>query len=130
MFLLILEQKFELWVHNTYKPKKYKKMVSTMLAVYIPCPTKKKARDIAALLLQKKLIACANIFPSTSMYFWKGKLHNTKEFIILAKTMENKYKEIEKIVLSTHSYNCPCITAWKIDKSTAAYTTWLKTMVK
>lgn len=101
-----------------------------MLAVYIPCPTKKEARDIAALLLKKKLIACANIFPSTSMYEWKKKLTEAKEYILLAKTQEQHFKEIEKTVLGLHSYECPCITAWKVDKSTAAYTAWVKRMVK
>ncbi len=101
-----------------------------MLALYVPCTDKRQAIDIAAHLLKKKLIACANIIPSTSMYFWKGKLETNDEHIILAKTTANKYTAIEKAVLALHSYTCPCITAWKIDKSNKKYEQWVKQMVK
>lgn len=101
-----------------------------MLAIYIPCTDKQQATDIAAHLLKKKLIACANIIPSTSMYLWEGKLETTQEHIILAKTVEKKYKATEKAVLALHSYTCPCITAWKIDKSNRSYERWVKEMVK
>ena len=101
-----------------------------MLAVYIPCKDKKEATHIADQLLQKKLIACANIFPSTSMYVWKEKLKTAEEFIILAKTLEEKYPALEKEVLAIHSYKCPCISAWKIDNANSTYETWVKKMVK
>ncbi len=101
-----------------------------MLALYIPCKDKQQAMDIAAHLLKKKLIACANIIPSTSMYLWEGKLETNEEHIILAKTADNKYKAIEKAVLALHSYTCPCITAWKIDKVLGSYARWVKQMVK
>ncbi len=100
-----------------------------MLAIYIPCTNKQQAQDISAHLLKEKLIACANIIPSTSMYLWEGKLETTQEHIILAKTVEKRYKAIEKAVLSLHSYTCPCITAWKIDKSNRSYERWVKEMV-
>ena len=101
-----------------------------MLALYIPCIDKQQAKDIAAYLLKKKLIACANIIPSTSMYIWKGKLETNDEYIILAKTVDRKYTAIEKAVVALHSYTCPCITAWKIDKSNNSYERWVKEMVK
>lgn len=101
-----------------------------MLAIYIPCTDKQQAMDIAAHLLKKKLIACANIIPSTSMYFWEGKLETKEEHIILAKTTASKYTVIEKAVLGLHSYTCPCITAWKIDKYNKNYEQWVKQMVK
>ena len=101
-----------------------------MLILYIPCKDKQQAMDIAAHLLKKKLIACANIIPSTSMYFWEGKLESHEEHIILAKTVEKRYKAIEKAVVALHSYTCPCITAWKIDKANRSYERWVQEMVK
>jgi len=101
-----------------------------MLALYIPCKDKQQAIDIAAHLLKKKLIACANIIPSTSMYIWEGKLETNEEHIILAKTVEKRYNAIEKAVVALHSYECPCITAWKIDKANRSYERCVKKMVK
>lgn len=104
--------------------------VSIMLAVYIPCKDKKEATHIADLLLQKKLIACANIFPSTSIYFWQGKKQETEEFIIFAKTLETHFSLIQQEVRKLHSYDCPCITAWKIDFANSDYKEWVKKVIK
>src|SRR3989338_2673605 len=101
-----------------------------MLALYIPCKDKQQAMDISVHLLEKKLIACANIIPSTSMYLWKGKLETADEHILLAKTTDRNFKAIEKEVLHLHTYDCPCITAWKIDKANPLYNTWVSSMVK
>lgn len=101
-----------------------------MLAIYIPCKDKQQAMDISVHLLKKKLIACANIIPSTSVYAWQGKLETNDEHILLAKTTDKKYKAIEKAVLALHSYTCPCITAWKISHVNSAYKKWVSSMVK
>ncbi len=97
-----------------------------MLAIYIPCKNKKEATEISTALLNKKLIACSNLFSSTSLYFWKEKLKTNKEVIIIAKTTEENYPALEKKVLSLHSYSCPCISAWKIDHVNIAYENWVK----
>lgn len=101
-----------------------------MLAVYIPCKDKKEAAHIAAKLLDQKLIACANIFPSTSIYVWKGKKEEFSEFIIFAKTVSEKFSSIQKEVRKLHSYDCPCITAWKIDFVDADYEKWVRESLK
>lgn len=101
-----------------------------MLAVYIPCKDKKEATHIAAKLLDHQLIACANIFPCSSMYIWQGKKEETEEFIIFAKTISEKFSLIQQEVRTLHSYDCPCITAWKIDFADPAYEKWVKESVK
>ena len=101
-----------------------------MLAIYIPCKDKQQALDISVQILKKKLIACANIFPATSVYIWQGKLGTSDEHILLAKTTEMKYKALEKEVLALHTYDCPCITAWKISHVNSAYKKWVSSMVK
>ena len=42
---------------------------------YITCPKKKEANKIAAFLVKKKLVACANIINNVdSIFTWKGKV--------------------------------------------------------
>ena len=101
-----------------------------MLALYIPCKDKQQAMDISAHLLNRKLIACANIIPSISMYIWKGNLETNEEHILLAKTTDQKYRHIENEVLRLHMYDCPCITAWKISHVNSAYKKWVSSMVR
>jgi periplasmic divalent cation tolerance protein len=77
--------------------------------VYITNPTKKEAEKIARHLLGKRLIACANIFPVESFYWWKGKIENAKEFVLIGKTKEKNYERIIKEIEGIHSYSIPCV---------------------
>lgn len=78
-----------------------------MVIIYCPCKNKTEAKNISKQLVKKKLIACANIIESESIYCWKNKLCNEKEAIIIAKT--NKAKEAEKLIKKLHSYEIPAI---------------------
>ena len=49
---------------------------------YITCPKKKEAHKIAAFLVKKKLVACANIIHNVdSVFTWKGKVTKAKEIL-------------------------------------------------
>jgi periplasmic divalent cation tolerance protein len=80
-----------------------------MTLVYITCKDKEEARKISKALLEKKLIACSNMFPIESMYWWKGKIEEDNEVVILAKTKEKNYEKIKEEVKKLHSYEVPCI---------------------
>jgi len=97
--------------------------------IYITNPTEKEAKNIASLLLKKRVIACANIFPIESLYWWKSKIINEKEFVIIAKTEKNKFEEIKKEVEKIHSYKIPCIVKIPVS-SNKKYYNWLKKEIK
>lgn len=101
----------------------------SLIIVYITAPTKQEAKRIAGRLLEKKLIACAVIFNADSMYHWKGKIANEKEFILLCKTNSGKYNSIIKEVEKIHPYDIPCII--KIPaKGNEKYEKWVKEVIK
>lgn len=77
--------------------------------IYITNSSKEEAKKIAKYLLDKKLIACVNIFPIDSIYKWKGKIVEEKEYVLIAKTTNNKFEKIKNEVEKIHSYDCPCI---------------------
>ena len=62
--------------------------------IYITNPTKDEAKMIAKHLLEKKLIACANIFPINSLYWWKDKIADENEFALIVKTTEENFKNL------------------------------------
>lgn len=96
---------------------------------YIPCKNKSEAEKIANNLLKNRLIACANIFPINSLYRWKEKLQKDKEYVLLAKTIKTKAKQVEKEVKKIHSYDIPCI----IQKEATAnkeFMRWTKNEIK
>lgn len=97
-----------------------------MTLAYITCKNEKEAKKISLHLLQKKIIACSNMFPIKSMYWWEGKIASDKEFVIIAKTrdFEAVKKEVEKI----HSYDIPCII--KIDSTeNKKYRDWVDSVI-
>jgi len=100
-----------------------------MTIVYITCKDGKEAVKISKYLLEKKLIACANMHPIRSMYWWKKKIVDEKETVIIAKTVEKNYNKIKKEVSKIHSYDVPCIL--KIDaEANESYDRWVKEEVK
>ena len=100
-----------------------------MTLIYITCKDEKETVKISKSLLNKRLIACSNMFPIRSMYFWKGKMQDDKEFAIIAKTKEKNYKKIKEEVLRLHIYDIPCIL--KIDaEANESYGKWVNEEVK
>ena len=100
-----------------------------MILVYITCESKEQAEDIGRHLLKKRLVGCINIIPVMhSLYLWppgKNRIEEADEVILLCKTIEKHYKEIEKEVLKVHSYENPVIFALPIAHMSQKYADWL-----
>ena len=69
-----------------------------MIIVFITCKNEKEAIKISKALLRKRHIACANIFPIKSVFRWKGKITEEDEVVLLAKTKDHKFEEIQEVV--------------------------------
>ena len=76
--------------------------------IYSTTDTFETARTIARILVKEKLVACVHIIPKIeSIYRWQGKIEETNESVLLAKTSErNVQKTIQKI-RSLHPYKVP-----------------------
>ncbi len=104
--------------------------MTKFIFIYIIHPTKDEARKMAKHLLNKKLIACANIYgPEDSLYWWKGKLVDEKEYILIAKTKEENFTKVKNEVEKIHSYEIPCIIKIPVS-SNQKYYDWLKSEIK
>lgn len=100
-----------------------------LIFIYITNPSKKEAQKIAKHLLREKLIACANIFPVESIYRWKEKIVQEKEYILIVKTTKDKYKKVKMEVEKIHSYNIPCIIKIPIEAN-KSYFEWIRNEVE
>ncbi|MBN2100805.1 divalent-cation tolerance protein CutA [Candidatus Dojkabacteria bacterium] len=105
-----------------------------MILIYITCESLKQAKEIGALLLKKNLAGCINIIPEVQpMFIWppgSGKIDESKEVILLVKSIEEKYEKIEKKVLSAHSFDTVCIFAIPVMKVGKKYYEWLLSEIK
>lgn len=100
-----------------------------LIFIYITNPTKEEAKKIARHLLEKKLIGCANIFPIESLYWWKEKITDENEFVLIAKTKEENFEKVKKEVESMHSYTVPCIIKIPVDCN-EKYFDWIVEVTK
>ena len=93
---------------------------------YITCPKKKEARKIAVFLVKNKLVACANIIRNVdSIFAWNGKIVNSKETLIIGKTMNKNIQKIIKNVKKLHSYKVPCIIFFDIKNGNIDFLKWI-----
>jgi len=67
--------------------------------VYTTINSEQDARKIAKILVEEQIVACVNIVPNVeSIYRWKGNIEEEREFILIAKTVdENVNKAINRI---------------------------------
>lgn len=101
-----------------------------MILVYVTCESVKQAKQIGKAILKKRLATCVNIFPEMQPIFWwppkKNKLDESKEVVLIIKTIEKKFKEIEKEILKLHTYETPCIFSIKVDKVHKPFLDWIE----
>ena len=97
---------------------------------YITAPNHREAEKIAKKLLDKKLIACANVISNVNSYFvWKNKVQNSKEIIICGKTTSINQKKIIHEVKKLHSYSVPCVIFFDIKSGNKDFLKWIKQSV-
>jgi periplasmic divalent cation tolerance protein len=94
--------------------------------VYVTTKDEEEAKKIANHLLDKHLIACANIFPIKSLYWWKGNIEDEEEVALLMKTQSKHSEEIISQVKLLHSYEVPCIEFIHIDNGNPEYLEWIR----
>ena len=94
--------------------------------VYITASSREEAEKISRVLLEERLIACANIFdPVTSLYWWKGEIRKDAETLLIAKTKESLVDQLIERVKALHSYECPCIVSFPLAKGNPDFLKWI-----
>jgi len=95
--------------------------------VEITVKDRAEAEKIAREILKYRLAACANILPEMkSIYWWKGKLEESREVLLLLKTRKEKVREVIKKAKKLHSYTTPAILVFEIKDADEDYLKWLE----
>ena len=94
--------------------------------LYTTLPSRDEALSIAHILLEEKLVACANLSaPHTALYYWNGALQQQQETALLCKTSEARLPQALARLNALHPYDCPAILSWSAASNHAAYTDWV-----
>ena len=99
------------------------------IAVYITHPSMREARRVVNHLLEKRLIACANLFPVKSLYRWKGRVENSSEVVSIVKTRRGNWSRLKSEVGRIHGYEVPCIMKLNAEANDA-YERWVESETK
>lgn len=98
----------------------------TAALAWCPFPDADSARTIASVLLEEKLIACANILPEIeSVFEWGGSIQSAKECAVLFKTTAGRLDGLVARLGECHPYDTPAIVAWRCDLAHPVTLSWL-----
>ncbi len=97
----------------------------THCMVLVTCTNESDARTLASELVRKKLAACVQIHPVTSIYTWEGNIHTDPEYRLIIKTRDHLYHDLEKQILTLHDYEVPQIIQVPIEKGLTSYLNWI-----
>lgn len=100
-------------------------MTETITTLYVTYPDAEQAEKHIAVLLEKRLIACANIIPQmTSYYHWQGKIEKGNELVVLYKTRNSLKQQVMTWLKQNHSYDTPCIMELAVGDVDEKYLNW------
>ena len=105
-------------------------METEAIAVFMTAPNAEEAGRLAEMLVEKRLAACVQMLPGMeSVYRWQGKIEREREVLLIVKTTQAKFEELEKEVRAIHSYDTPEIVAVPLTAGSHPYLTWLEDSV-
>ncbi len=98
------------------------------IIAFVTVPSRGEAQRIVENLLEKRLIACANIYgPVESHFWWQDKIDKANEILVLLKSDQRLFAKLSKAIKNMHSYDVPEILAVPILEGFPPYLDWLNT---
>lgn len=89
------------------------------------------AHQISKILITEQVAACCTLIPNCfSVYSWEGKAEERKENLLLIKTTEEKYNQLEQRLRELHSDKVPEIIALPVVAGLEDYLSWVRDVVK
>lgn len=98
----------------------------SIVIVFSTLPDVNQANLVAKTLVEEGLVACVNILPGVqSVYRWQGQIESSAEVMLLIKTTEQAYPELEQKIKALHPYELPEIMAISPVAGLPAYLDWV-----
>jgi periplasmic divalent cation tolerance protein len=99
---------------------------SGSLLVLTTCSGAAEADSLAKLLVERRLAACVNAIGGvTSTYRWQDAVERDEESLLVIKTTEDRYPDVEKTIRERSSYELPEVLAVRVVGGSEAYLAWL-----
>ena len=110
------------------RPKQLEKSQNCL--VYVTVKDEDEGLSIAHKVVEKRLAACANLYPKIkSVFNYQNQIQTQEESVLLLKTTVQAYDELERIIIQIHSYDNPCILKIPVEGGAADFMSWIKDTV-
>jgi periplasmic divalent cation tolerance protein len=101
-------------------------MLTETLVVLCTLPDREHASQMANTLVEEQLAACVNLIPGlVSVFRWQGTVQQDEEVLLLIKTSQAVYPQLEQRIRALHPYELPEIIAVPIQTGQAEYLQWI-----
>ena len=84
------------------------------------------AQSLAGQIVAEGLAACVQVQAIQSFYVWQGRPQATREWLLMIKTREPLYGELERFIRANHHYETPEVVCLPITAGAADYLAWVR----
>lgn len=84
------------------------------------------ADALAGQIVQARLAACVQVQAIKSFYEWQGRQEVAREWLLMIKTREPLYEELEGFIRAHHPYETPEVLCLPITAGAADYLAWVR----
>ncbi len=101
-----------------------------VIVVLVTTSGEDESERLARVLLDQKLIACANIVPRVhSLFRWEGTIEDSDESLLILKSTSETLPAIKEYIGQHHSYEVPEVLALPVAGGSEEYLTWVTSEV-
>lgn len=98
----------------------------TVMLAYTTAPDRDRAQFLAQGLLTRRLVACVNILPGIeSHYWWQDRLETANEVLMIMKTTQDRWQELEAFMREQHPYDTPELIGLPVSAGLDRYLNWI-----
>jgi periplasmic divalent cation tolerance protein len=101
--------------------------MSDTLLLLSTCPDAESAAKISRALVEERLAACVSrVAGTTSVYRWRGRIHEDPEMLLLIKTTRERIEALRARLVELHPHETPELIALEIVAGHVPYLDWLR----
>ncbi len=89
-------------------------------------PSRDVAMALSKALVDKRLAACINVVPCTSVYRWEGEIKEDDEHLMIIKTRRTYIDDIREVFEEQHPYHLPELVSLELEDGSASYLRWIR----
>lgn len=97
--------------------------------LYLTCD-ELQSREIARVLLEERLIACAKFVPVQAIYWWQDDIENADEIMLVMESALDLFDEVEAKLEEVHSYDTFVLEAVPVDRLSQDAGDWMRGELK